>query len=567
MIDTEIKSPPSDIRGPEKGKVIRNRDVDKAARALADEHVLPEVPGSKLSWSQTEEYFKLLTPGMWSHVSVYVYRVKPKIRRQLRDADLPNYIDCFGEPFTLDQFIGRHGGGRYQLRINDNDKKGQQRDAKTIFICDLDVDDIKYPPILEYAELELDARENQSYITWLRSQGILDARGKVVQPNSTANGSGVRDMVDMFRAVRDITSESQARARPSDDDSLSKSVGNILVEQMRQNDPTKQVQATASLVQNVKEMMDSGKSDSGITKIFELLITMTTDQRKVDAELRAEQSRRDSEQRARDMDMMKMVLEAHKPAPDADVDKLTKMYTLAQQIFGDRPTGRRSGWDIGYDIARDVALPAINSIGNIFTSIMALRGRGPGPAVAPAPAAAPIPLSFDPYRDRDATAAYAASIRNQPPAPTAPPAAPTPAAGPAAAPPLPTQAAPPAAGNAQVMEIFQNYGGLVLNALNNATPGWVFADNLVGLLGTATHAMIAQHGEPALVAAMKSIPEFAVFGDARLTTFVHEFINFESQEYGQEDDGGEDEDEITEISPGKIDISQPYQPRERTARR
>lgn len=552
MVDKETRTPISDDSLLPKRKIVRNRDVDKAARALADEHILPEVPGAKLSWGQTEEYFKLLTPAMWSHVSVYVYRVKPKIRRQLRDADLPNYIDCFGEPFTLDQFIGRHGGGKYQLRVNDNDRKGQQRDARTMFTCDLDVDDIKYPPILEYAELELDARENQSYITWLRSQGILDARGKVVQPsNSTANGSGVRDMVDMFRAVRDITSETQARTRPGDDDSLSKSVGNILVEQMRQNDPSKQVAATASLVQNVKEMMDSGKSDSGIAKIHELLITMQSEQRKLDAE-----------QRKHDMEMFKMMLEANKPAPDTDVDKLTKMYTLAQQIFGDRPTSRRTGWDIGYDIARDVALPAINSIGSIFTNIMALRRGGTGPAAPGAtPAPSAVPVSFDPYRDRDAAAAYAASIRNQAPPPTA--AAPAPAAAP---PPPTTQTAPPPAGspNAQVLEIFQNYGQLVLNAINNATPGWIFADNLVGLLGTATHAMIAQHGEPALVAAMKSIPEFAVFGDARLTTFVHEFINFEDYgDYAETDD----EEEITEIPPAKIDITQPYQPRERTGRR
>lgn len=551
MVDTETRAPISDDSRVPKGKIIRNRDVDKAARALADEHVLPEVPGAKLSWSQTEEYFKLLTPAMWSHVSVYVYRVKPKIRRQLRDADLPNYIDCFGEPFTLDQFIGRHGGGKYQLRVNDNDRKGQQRDARTMFTCDLDIDDIKHPPILEYAELELDARENQSYITWLRSQGILDARGKVVQPsNSNANGSGFRDMVDMVRAVRDITSDT-AKTRPSsEDDSLSKSVGNILVEQMRQNDPSKQVAATASLVQNVKEMMDSGKSDSGIAKIHELLITMQAEQRKLDAE-----------QRKHDMEMFKMMLEANKPAPDTDVDKLTKMYSLAQQIFGDHPTSRRTGWDIGYDIARDVALPAINSIGSIFTNIMALR-RGTVPAAPGAtPSPAPVPVAFDPYRDTAAAAAYAASIRNQ-----APPLA-TPASAPAAAPPPPaTQATPPPAGgpNAQVLEIFQNYGQLVLNAINNATPGWIFADNLVGLLGTATHAMIAQHGEPALVAAMKSIPEFAVFGEARLTTFVHEFINFE--EYGDYAET-DDEEEVKEIPPAKIDITQPYQPREKAARR
>ena len=195
-MNTETKSDSSDSRS-EKPKIIRNREVDRAARALAEDHVLPEVPGTRLSWNQMQDYLALLTPAMWSHVSIYVYRLKPKIRRQLRDPGLPNYIDCYGEPFTLEYFTARHGGGKYMLQTNDMDRKGQERDAKTIFTCTLDIDEVKYPPILDYSELELEARENQSYITWLSNKGILDAKGNVVQGNSTStnNGPAFKDVV------------------------------------------------------------------------------------------------------------------------------------------------------------------------------------------------------------------------------------------------------------------------------------------------------------------------------------------------------------------------------------
>src|SRR5262249_44942386 len=43
----------------------------------------------------------------------------------------------------------------------------------------------------------------------------------------------------------------------------------------------------------------------------------------------------------------------------------------------------------------------------------------------------------------------------------------------------------------ELMPLLQNYGGLVLNALNGQVPGFEFADNLVRLFGGATHASIA----------------------------------------------------------------------------
>jgi hypothetical protein len=87
-----------------------------------------------------------------------------------------------------------------------------------------------------------------------------------------------------------------------------------------------------------------------------------------------------------------------------------------------------------------------------------------------------------------------------------------------------------AASNAQpndLLVLFQQYGALVLQALNGGMPGYDFADHITELTGNATHAMISAHGEDALVHTMLSIPEIALFGEQRLRSFTKEFINFE----------------------------------------
>ena len=546
-MNPETKTDSNDSPRPDKGKIIRNREVDKAAEELAKEHVLPASPGNKLSWDQMQEYLALLTPGMWNHLSIYVYRLRPKIRRQLRDPNADNNIDCFGEPFTLEYFTGRHGGGRYMLQANDTDKKSSQNRGTQVFQCIFDIDEVKNPPILEYAELELEARENQSYVAWLRNQGILDSKGNVVQdrnstPAAATNGSlSAKDILEILKYVNTMNADQQNQLKTKlspDEDTISKSVGTILLEKMKQDDPAKQVQMWSGLVAGLKDIIGTSKSDNGISQIYDRLISMQAKHNETVMGLidRVFQNQNQNQQRT-------------------PLDEFDKVFALLDRAKGwGGGGGRRTGWDIGYDIAKDIGLPAIQSFGTILTNVMALR-RGQMPAPA-GPGAPPIPASFDPYQNPLAAAAYASSLKAQ----TPPPPAPTPPPPPAAQPPAPPAAAAAAPPNTQPMEIFTQYGNLVLNALNNGTPGYAFADYVTGLLGNATHAMIANQGEEALVAAMLSIPEFAMFGEQRLRTFVYEFIHFEEFSTDEPDDDDENE-------PEQIDVSKVYRPRERISGR
>ena len=102
-------------------------------------------------------------------------------------------------------------------------------------------------------------------------------------------------------------------------------------------------------------------------------------------------------------------------------------------------------------------------------------------------------------------------------------------------PPATPETAPPSnsansqAGSApdELLPLLQNYGTLLLNALNSGMPGYDFADHLSQLFGTATQAMIAARGEDSLTQTLLSIREFAVFGEVRLRRFAYEFIHFD----------------------------------------
>lgn len=531
----------SNSKRPEKPRIIRNREVDKAARALAEEHALPEAPGKILSWTQMFEYLALLTPDMWSHLTIYVYRLKPKIRRQLKDPNAPNYIDCFGEPFTPEYFIGRNGGGKFMFQAVDSDKKNKES-GRELFQCFHTIDDVKYPPILDYSELELEAKENQSYITWLRNKGILDSKGNIVaeqnssQANPTNGLAATKDVLEILKYVSQMNADQQnqlkARLAP-EEDSIGKGVGQLLLEKMKQDDPTKQAEVWAKLVGSLKDIIGTSKSDNGISGIYDKLIEMQGEHNKTVMSL---------------LDRVFQMQQKPPEPPRTALDDFDKIFALLDKARGWGGGGaKRNGWDIGYDIAKDIGLPFLQTFSQTLTGIMTLRR---GQVTAPgAPGTPTMPASIDPYRDSAATAAYASTLRNQTP-PTSPAqTAPTPSAD---APPTTPTAHPAApATTTGASEIFEQYGGLVLNAINNGTPGYAFADYVVGLMGQATHAMIANHSEDTLVTTMMTIPEFQIFGEPRIRQFVHQFIHFE-----------EFQDDEEPIEPDEVDVSNVYRPRD-----
>ena len=530
-METDTKTPQNEApQEAPRPKIVRNRDVDKAADALAEQHVLPIPPGKNLTWEQVQQYLALLTPGMWSHILVYVYRIKPKIRRQLKDPNSPNYIDCLSEPFSTEYFINRHGGGKYSLQAVDTDSRRDSTSSQ-LFKCIFEINDVQHPPILNYEELELEARENKSYIAWLQNKGILDGKGNVLpQPGQQAPSSSgatnlsAKEVLDILGYAHRMTREQQQEFRAQfapGDDSLSKSVGTILLEKLKQDDPGKDWDRMIALIEKAQ------KPDAGISQIIHM----------------------QEQQNKTNLEYAKLLLDSTTKNQNAQnatknqFGEFREFLMFAREIW-QTGNGRRSGWDTGLEFARDVGLPVIQTIGATISNLMSLKHGGVPIPVAVAPGTQPsaIPGVFDPYANPQATRAYANTLAAQQPA------QPPPAQAPPPPPPPPPGAAAPA-GN-QLLALFQQYGQLIVNALNNGTPGYDFADYVSGLLGNATHAMIAANGEEALTATMLQIPEIAFFGEPRIRSFVTEFVDY--QEYLEDQEPAEEQPQQPEVEMPRV---------------
>lgn len=494
MTETDVHTTPAE--GSQKGRKharfqklnrVHRREVDKAAEAMAEKHDLPLPPGKDLKWNQAVEYFGLLSPEMWSHVMVYVYRLKPRIIRQLKDPDASNYIDCISQPFNLEYFITTHGGGTYLLQATDIEKK---RPETNLFRCIFEIDMNQHEPKLNYEELDVNHRENMAYIRMLQHKGILNDKGQLVtntqQTPATGNGGINTEVIkEILGFVSKLNSDQQENLRAklgaTGQDPLTKSIGDILLEKMKQDDPTKQVAMMTSLLSSLKEVVGTSKgSDS--TALYDRIITMQAEHNKTVLQL----IERITTQHNR----------PHDPeAADNDLDRIDKLFSIVERFrgMGAGAGGPRSGWDIGLDYLRELAVPGLQMMQNFMA---AKNGQPMTPVTAPRNAA------FDPYRDQAAMRNHANQINAQ--------------AGPGAGPPV-----------SQDLMLLQQFAPLLVNALNNGTPGYDFADYLTGLMGTATHAMIAAQGEDPLVSTALTIPALAVFGETRLRTFAHEFIHYE----------------------------------------
>lgn len=496
-------------RPPKNEEPLRNREVDAAAAALAQKRLIPRPPARKLTFDEMQEWMKLLTADMWSHVLCYLYRIHPRIIRQLKNPDSPKYIDCISQPFDLDYVIQNHGGGKYSFTVVDTDQKMREAGNK-LFECDFEIPLSQHDPKLAYEELDINHRANMAYVQLLQYRGILDSKGQVMatQPNGSATGVQADIVKEVLSFAKQVTTDKEANAAAarsaSSEQTLNKAVGDILIEKMKQDDPNKNL---VGLLAIIKEVLATNKPADGSTQFLQQVLTMT------------------SQHQQTVLTLFEKMTEARRNEPSPQMEQFSQLLEFSERLSGFRGGGgRRSGWDIGLDYAQQLGVPLLNLIGNM----MSLRNNGrPMPSAAgmaqpgATPPAAP-PGAFDPYANPGALRAFSQAA--------------------AAA----QSAIPQASANVnpqitQVAQVIQAYGGLVVQHLNSGTPGWQFGDWVAALMGNATHAQIAAHGPDALVAAMLSFPETAMYGEPRIRRFVDEFINYE--QYLPAEDGDETAEE------------------------
>jgi hypothetical protein len=186
---------------------------------------------------------------------------------------------------------------------------------------------------------------------------------------------------------------------------------------------------------------------------------------------------------------------------------LDKVLGFAQKLASLRVSngGQRDGWDVGLDIAKEFAPPVIQLLNNFM--ILRSQAKGGMQPAAGMSGAVPATASFDPYRDQAALRNHARMMNQQ--AAAAAPAGAQPAGipHPVGAPNPPSDGAQP---QSEIAALLANYGSLVLAALNSGQSGAEFAGNVAALFGSATPALIGNHGEEVLTQGMLAVPELAL---------------------------------------------------------
>lgn len=489
---------------------LGHRDIDYTADEMARKRMLPKPPGRKISFDEAQEWFKLLTPEMWNHVVLYIYRDHPRILRQLANPDNPRYSDCLSQPVDMEYMIEHHGGGRYTLMACDTDVKFKAI-GNRLFECIIEINPSQHEPKLNYDELDVNAKQNMAYVSLLQYRGILDSKGHPMAPQPNTAAAANSDIVkEVLSFVSQMNADQQNVLRDkisaNNEQSLNKSVGEILLEKMKQDDPNKHLVGLLGIIREVLATTHKpAAADNG--HLFEKMLQMQAEHSKTVLALFEK--------------VTAAVNQKPEPAPNPQMEQFEQLLNMAERLAG-RASGRgvRTGWDIGLDYAKELGAPLLQTIGNIIGLRTNGRPIGPvtGPGAAPA-APPPPPAAFDPYANPAAMRAHSQAMNIPAPAFAAPAAA-----------------APP---QNELHSLIATYGGLVVQHLNSGTSGAQFADLIAGLLGNGMHAQICAQGEPALLQAMLTVPEVALFGEPHLRKFVHEFAHY--QEFLEPEDQDQDE--------------------------
>ena len=208
-------------------------------------------------------------PELWSfldsypqkdHISIYVYRLWPRIDRSLSGATVKN-IDAV-PTLDRDYLLKTHGNGKYQIIVVDSSMRGGK--GAQVAKCRIDLNEAGYEPVLEYSELDLGHKENRSYVESLRRRGLLPVEGGKV--NKTTDGPAVEVLAGAVEKLTDRIIDSKSAPAQSQSEQMTSFLE--LVEKIESRRPD-----LLTLLPQLREVFTAGSSGGGVNdKILEILI-------------------------------------------------------------------------------------------------------------------------------------------------------------------------------------------------------------------------------------------------------------------------------------------------------
>jgi hypothetical protein len=512
--DTEEEDEDSEAPAQESRRRGKPRSIERKVATASNGRQASRAPDEKKEGKHSKDTFfdhlKQLSEDDWDRFQIYVYRKWPRITLN----DKPHYIGVHRTPVDEEFIRSTYGSGRYAIRLNDS--KG------TIDSTSLEIQDLSYPPKVAADELT-DCPENARYYKLWPVESKKKAADGV-----NANDSAVKELAAVLKMV--LEKKDAGKAAEEAKTALNSLIDWALRQKEKEHDQNSP-KAFADMMKELKDILPASAPAPAPAQQPDMATLLR---------LVKELQPPAPAPAPNPLQLLEQAKGLFSP-PQDDLAHIDRLLSIADKLSSLRGgAGPRSGWDLGLDYIRELA-PLAPYLGGMFGLRIPGMGAVPVPGGAPGTAAtAPSPVAFDPYQRPDllrqhaqtlngSAAGQAAGMAGRGPTSSTVPPPPIPSANSAA-----SSAGPPN----DLLVLFQQYGGLVLQALNSGMPGFDFADHITGLTGNGTHAMISAHGEDALVHTMLSIPEIALFGEPRLRSFTKEFINFEEylEQASQEDE-------------------------------
>ena len=371
-----------------KPKIVGKAEIEAKAKEIKERTELPKKPGSRVQFRELKDWLNLLTPEQEEQVMIYMYRLDPPIIRQKVNPDALNNIDVIGssgfKDLTEDYIKNTQGGGKYQLTIKNLGYKPKVgADNSGYFECVVTVPYILMRPKmvhidgsgLDLREVNWDDPKCQAFKAWAMAQGYVNKDGNILDKTvtgqqTTQNSDMVPVMKMMMEFVTKMSEKDQDKLKRQlgGEDALTKSMGELMLEKMKQEDPNKQMSTMTTLITAIMGQ-NKNSGDSGLATIMPMFTALIT-------------SMQDSANKQFQMMMALLTKEKEGSGGETkesgnEIEKLRAMIELAKEIKGGNV--QRSTAEVIVDGISNNLGPVLGIVGNI----VALRAQQQGIKTVP----------------------------------------------------------------------------------------------------------------------------------------------------------------------------------------
>ena len=464
---------------------------------------MPRSPGARVAEDVFFDFVDSIPPEEWGHLMLYVYRWWPVIDRRLSDPSNKAFIDKVSEPIEdmRDWLLRTWGTGIYNLKLNDTSvKKGGNLTETVVKFPDPYA---KYPPVLDYRELELENKDNRQFVEWAKVQGFVKQQGENIV---MGDGGAQAVLLDVAKRAIEEGRVKKPETNPMDAKVVGKAVDYMFEKAMSADKTQRNPGEELALYANTLKSLGLGSGNSQ-GDIVTMVIKMQSDNAKLLAESQQKQ-----------MDMLVKMMELNKPQPQPQGNMVDQMKSIAE-VFGIMHEiglggGGKGDWKSSLVETVGDALPKmLQATSNLLGNIAIFRGMKPGTPVPPNQMMQEPVIALNPG-----------------------------AQGPQVGP----QAVPPAAGPQMTMQDAVGLGSIVYDAINRNMSGVDWGASFIETHGRAQYEMVRSIGKETLVSSLQMVPElWKKFEGIQpsLHKFLDEFMQA-GEEYdklqGQEVEGEED---------------------------